>query len=175
MTERHGDRPDKPADKPAPTITGASFRTDLLILNTRQKSLQGGARTVDYKRASDRPAPTVTTQAGSFWQWERPATTVCADPRIPAPGYRTGRQRSLTPCVPAEDAAIGLQNGDEAIKLSFRDGLLLQGFPEDYPVQGGKTKWWEQVGNAVPPALAFAVVDALASVHSAETPSDGAE
>lgn len=31
MTERHGERADTPADRPAPTITGASPRTDLLI------------------------------------------------------------------------------------------------------------------------------------------------
>lgn len=117
---------------------------------------------IDYKRDGDRPAPTVTTQAGAFWQWERPATTVCADSRIPAPGYRTGRQRPLTPCVPADAAAKGEQTGTEAIKLTFRDGLLLQGFPEDYPVQGGKSKWWEQVGNAVPPALAFSIVRCFA-------------
>jgi DNA (cytosine-5)-methyltransferase 1 len=166
MTERHGLRRVHPSDEPAPTITSKA-RSDELVLNTRQKSLLGGSRTVDYKRSAQRPSPTLTAQAGGFWQWERPATTVCGDPRIPAPGYRTGTQRSLTPAVSAAKAAAGEQTGTEAVKLTIRDALLLQGFPEDYPVRGSRTKQFEQVGNAVPPALAQAIAAALDAIKEA--------
>lgn len=47
-------------------------------------------------------------------------------------------------------------------RLSVRDGLVLQGFPDDYPVAlpiVGDA--WRCVGNAVPPPLAAAVLSAL--------------
>jgi DNA (cytosine-5)-methyltransferase 1 len=151
-------------DKPAPSLSfGHNSAGWEWVVNTRQKSLKGGQRTEDYKREGGRPAPTLTVQASGFWQWERPATTVCADPRIPAPGYRTGEDRSLTPCIPAAAAAAGDQDGTEAIKLTVVEALLLQGFPPDYPVQGSRTKQFEQVGNAVPPALAAAIIGELAA------------
>lgn len=40
-------------------------------------------------------------------------------------------------------------------QLPTMDDLL------DYPWQGGVGKQWEQVGNAVPPPLAAALIDAV--------------
>jgi len=40
------------------------------------------------------------------------------------------------------------------IKLTIHDGLTLQSFPDDYPIQGNKQQQWMQIGNAVPPRLA---------------------
>ncbi len=191
MNERHGERPDSPADRPAPTITSKA-RTDVLltvkptanqrggvrsvdrpaptlafghnaagwewVVKTGQNSQMGGGKTKPYVRGADRPAPTLTAQTGEFWQWERPATTVCADPRIPAPGYRTGSERSLTPAIPAEQAAAGDQDGTEAIKLTVEEALILQGCEPDFPVQGSRTKKFEQIGNMIPPPWAAAIL-----------------
>lgn len=150
-------------DRPARTVCGdrtprwmypANESTgNVVVVNTRQKSLKGGLRTEDYKRGVDRPSPTVTVQAGAFWCWERPATTVCADPRLSPPGYR-GRPEDYN----ADGGYDGERSMDNAIKLTVAEALTLQSFRPDYPVQGSRTKQFEQVGNAIPPLLAKAVL-----------------
>lgn len=157
---------ERTADRPAPALSfghnaaGWTWEPGTVV-RTGQKSKLGGGRTVEYTREVERPAPTLLTTAGGFWQWERPATTVCADSRIPAPGYRTGTQRSLTPAVDSAQAAAGDQHGTEAIRLSVQEALILQGFDPAYPVQGSRTAQFRQVGNAIPPPLARAILAAL--------------
>ncbi len=41
-------------------------------------------------------------------------------------------------------------------RISLREGLILQGFPEDWPLQGTVEAKYRQIGNAVPPQLAEA-------------------
>lgn len=91
------------------------------------------------------------------WAWKRPATSVCADPRVPEPGYRGGRRDYEL------DPDYAVRSGDAAIRITLRDALILQSFPADYPVQGSKTKQFEQVGNAVPPRLAKHVLAAISA------------
>lgn len=118
--------------------------------------------------AHERPAPTLVTTrrsdkgilvgrqlpegegrnvGGRNWPTERPSTTVNGDPRISKPGRHD----------PDES---GSQQKD-AIRVSLEEAAILQSFPPDYPFQGTKSKRFEQVGNAVPPLLAHAVLAAL--------------
>lgn len=73
---------------------------------------------------------------------ERPATTVAGDPRIPKPGHHENHMK-------------------DAIRVSIEEASVLQGFDPRYPWQGSRTKQFEQVGNAVPPPLARAILAAL--------------
>lgn len=99
-------------------------------------------------------APSTTISAGGSrhqqnsiqWPWDRPSTSVMADPRIPPPGHH---DRSFM---------------GGAIALSERAGAVLQGFPETWHF-AGKTKKdrWSQIGQAMPPPLAEAVARQIAA------------
>lgn len=54
-----------------------------------------------------------------------------------------------------------LRRDDQRRKLTIADALTLQGFRADLPLQGTTTAQHRQIGNAVPPPLAAAVIGAL--------------
>src|SRR5690606_5871252 len=113
------------------------------------------------KRPATSPAPSITAGANRRLVLDRrpqrdgtPVRTVdCGPEPSPPLGSQVAGKWVLR---------RGDRPGTEAIRLTLRDALILQGFPPDYPVQGGRTKQFEQVGNAVPPPLAAAVVAAVA-------------
>lgn len=118
------------------------------VVNTR------GERLVD---CGTEPAPTLAGIAGSRSQWvlreiqERGAV-------------RTLDQPAMTISASADNGNFRFElwpHRRPATAISLRDALILQGFPPDYPLQGTRSKQWEQIGNAVPPPLAAAVVAAV--------------
>jgi DNA (cytosine-5)-methyltransferase 1 len=117
--------------------------------------LRGGAAEHATVRPAPAPAPTILGNVGKNggWVWERPATTIAGDPRCFQPGghHEPGQQ------------------SENAIRLTLPEGLILQGFPPDYPVQGTKTSQWLQVGNAIPPPLAKAILAQLVPAREAAT------
>lgn len=105
----------------------------------------------------DRPAPTLTGKGGHQWV------------------FRNGSQAKATERTmdqPAPTILASADNGDSRFihdtgttyRLSVLGALVLQSFPEDYPVQGNKSKKYEQIGNAVPPLLAAHVLSAVTGI-----------
>lgn len=85
------------------------------------------------------------------WGHRRPATTIVSSFRpdiVRGPGYRKAGDG---PC----------QNAPGATPVSVSEAGVLQGFRADYPWQGTEAKQRQQIGNAVPPPLAAAVVRSL--------------
>lgn len=131
------------------------------VLRTGNNSVvarRGGSRNGDdgvqrYERAVTVPAPTLDTNIGNKWTVHRPATTVCGDPRIAPPGHR--------------DRAGGEpQFGEDTVRVTVQEAAVLQSFPPDYPWQGTKSQQYRQIGDAVPPLLAAAILRPLIATRA---------
>lgn len=79
------------------------------------------------------------------WPAMRPATTVLGDPRIAAPGHR-------------DRSGNGERHHARSIRVTPEEAALLQTYPAGFPFQGGKGRRMQQIGNAVPPLLALAIL-----------------
>lgn len=142
--------------QPWVTCADALGWTGSIDRRTNSKDGRGGM-VPTVRVPTDQPAPTVTGQAVGQWkvypQWtfERPAPTIIGTSKIAAPGHR---------CM--SDSCCGRGRTShfdaDAIDVEPWQAGVLQSFPPDYPWQGTKTSRGQQVGNAVPPVLAAAVV-----------------
>lgn len=185
MIEREGERRDHPLNEPAPCITagvkGSGPRLSWVMDPNASGHMAG------YTRPLSQPSPTLTGQ-GQFWKlrnnsnenacersldepagtiffsqrandvsWvaERPATTVQGDPRIGHPGHKDRDKGER-------------QFEHESVRITVPEAAVLQSFPPDYPWQGTKTKQFEQVGNAMPPLLAFYVLAMATGISVSE-------
>jgi DNA (cytosine-5)-methyltransferase 1 len=134
----------RPVDDPAPTL--GTNGTSRWTLRTGQNSRSAGGGTVEFTRPITDPAPTVGTMSAGQWVVDRPATTVTTDSRIATPGHHDENKRSFS---------------DGAIRLTVEQAAALQTFPADHPWQGSNTAKHRQIGNAIPPMLAEAVLRAV--------------
>lgn len=50
---------------------------------------------------------------------------------------------------------------NNSIQLTIQEASVLQSFPVNYPWRGSRSKQFQQVGNAIPPLLALAIIRAL--------------
>jgi DNA (cytosine-5)-methyltransferase 1 len=92
--------------------------------------------------------------SGAEWAAERPATTVQSTDRIGRPGHKCMTED----CHPGK----GTDNQfDGSVRVSLEEAAALQTFPPGYPFQGTKTSKFRQIGNAIPPVLAYAILAEL--------------
>lgn len=144
------DRPNATArgeDEPAPTIAFGHAGPEWVpeegtMLNTGRDWQPTGGRDAAQTLPLDGPAPAVTSLSGGQWQFSRPATTVAGH-----------KENSHDP-----PGKYQQRRGEQAQKLTPSQALVLQSFPATYPVQGNKTRQFEQIGNAIPPLLAAHVL-----------------
>lgn len=132
-------------DRPAPTITGTRKSEDGMLAGRQLPPGEG--RNV----------------GGHGWPGDRPATTVAGDPRVPPPGHHGNDGTQGKDAVESSEQAAGHGAEATAVRISVPEASILQGFPPDYPWQGSRTKQFEQIGNAVPPPFAYAILRALLS------------
>ena len=128
------------SSRPSWALTGKTRSWTVLaggnVMTWRRAKLRRGQRS---KRSVLRPR----------WTHERPATTVVS---------------TFCPDVIAQPQRQHRGDGPRqvgGVKITQEEALILQSFPPDYPVQGTKSARFLQIGNAVPPRLAFCVLDTL--------------
>lgn len=145
-----------PADDFAREVVGFARRAD----GGEAIEIDGEKYRARDLRSTDLPAQHVTEKVRS-WTRHRPATTLLGDARGEDPGHKTN----------AADAAAGREypgRPEGAERVTVAEAALLQSYPADFewavtlpdgkPVT--KTKQFLQIGNAVPPLMAEAIIRA---------------
>ncbi|MDR6142069.1 DNA (cytosine-5)-methyltransferase 1 [Microbacterium foliorum] len=129
-----------------------------------------GEQREDYLSLSDRYEPDAVNftvaeaallQSYPAWSFERPATTVAGDPRMWAPGHKVNASDIARLGEDAARAMYGDRAGTGAYRMSIDEAATLQTYPAPFPFQGTRGKQFLQIGNAVPPLLAHAILRAL--------------
>ncbi len=124
-------------------------------------------------RSVDHPAPSITGKGTAYlvntpdawrhpdWAFRRPSTTVTSDStgRVGRPGHK---HRGPDCCAANRVAGEGEpQFAVDAVRLTVQQAAVVQTFPADYPFQGTRGKQYQQIGNAIPPSLAEAILRAV--------------
>jgi DNA (cytosine-5)-methyltransferase 1 len=156
MVERHGDRPPRPVTQPAFTIRtgvggGHASPGFHVVVNTR------GDRGDDPKGGNEFP---VDRPQLNRRQSDVPAVTVDR----PAPALTVEGLDHVAVWENADDRAEGdpLHVVANPVRITVEEAATLQSFPAGWQWCGPRTAQFRQVGNAIPPLLARAILESVA-------------
>lgn len=169
---RDGTTQERGFEEPAPTVTTRSGRQWQLKdphLRIRSSNLRPTSRPLDKPSL-----PVAFGHHAAGWEWgegplevkpgwseSRPATTVMGDERIFPPGHKVNARDRQRLGEEQANERYEKRDGTNAIKVEPWEALVLQSFPSDYPLAGSRTSQFSQIGDAMPPFLAAAVVGEL--------------
>lgn len=130
--------------RPSMTVTGGGTAT-----GGAEVFGNAARQTMRREMAEGRWIPATPNGGDASWVDVRPSPTVVGSFRpdtVAAPGWRK-----------AGDGPRQNQPGS----VSVSEAAVLQSFPADYPWQGNQGQRYQQVGDAIPPLLAGAILQAL--------------
>lgn len=130
--------------------------------NQAQRTPEKPAPTLAFGNGVPRWVERVNNQSGTEFdlpeQVAGPATALATRDLVGFRGANANRFNGST------------KSRNDGIRVTIEEAATLQTFPVDHPWQGARTKVFQQIGNAVPPLLAEAV---LAAVLGLERPVPG--
>lgn len=135
----------RPVDAPAPTLTASMDNGNFQWVPPSDELRAAVADEVSTERVNNQSG----TEFDLAWPADRPAPVIAGRGMVTMPGANANRFNGST------------KSRNDGLRVTVQEAAILQSFPADYPWQGTKTAQYRQVGDAVPPLLAAAIVGSL--------------
>lgn len=149
-------------DQPSPTLTSKISRMrrftamgDAVARNGTRRLVTepAPALTASMDNGNYRWLDRVADQSGTpvdvGWPSARPSTTVAGRGLVQHPGHTRSR------------FDVSTKSRNDGVRVTVQEAAVLQGFAPDYPWRGTRSAAYLQVGNAIPPPLATAILTEL--------------
>lgn len=129
----------------------------------------GGDPAARGERTDEQPAPTITSKADrNRWRLRQLATGTRPNAtrrtsEQPSPALAFGKDAASHVWTDPGVTPAGVVEAKrtDAVRLTAAEAACLQTFPTEYEWRGTKTQQFQQIGNAIPPLMAEAILCAV--------------